>query len=382
MKSLRPFLFSAIIVIGFFGFIETFLHLSGFQPTISYKKISIPAWMGEFDPIVLAKYQKFISDYKYINEDAYAYQPDLRYDYLLKPGLNLSVSNYSSSVFIDKLPAWTIASDSQGNRISAENPDENGINKEGKTIHVLGDSSSFGWGVNFEESYPQQLASKLSQFRITSRVVIKNYSTPGFSSFQGRLLLEDKVEIKRGDIALVSFGFNDSYESMKPDREYFQNRNSLPGKISWYLNRLLMVRGLRAFFHSFRIPIVLETDNRRVSLSEYRENLGYIFSKVLKNGGKPLFVNICNGEQYSEVAEKVSKNFKIPFFNFPEEFKPYLSKVHDIYPEKFVAYYEAYGDLMEKKPQLAFLFPDYCHPNAIGHRLIADVILKERDAFK
>ena len=59
--------------------------------------------------------------------------------------------------------------------------------------------------------------------------------------------------------------------------------------------------------------------------------------------GKPLFLNICNGQEYSNVAEKTAKTLKIPFLNIPEKFKQHLSQAHNIYPEKFVAYFEVYG---------------------------------------
>ncbi len=381
MKSHRPFLFSTFIVLIFFGFIETVLHLSGFQPAIPFKKYTLPAWMEELDPLVLAKYQGFVVEQDFVNEDVYAYQPDFRYGYLLKPNLGLTISNYSSAVFVDKLPAWTIASDSKGNRISAQNISENNNSSEVQTLHVLGDSTSFGWGVDFEDSYPQQLAKKLKHSPAFSGVVIKNYSTPGFTSYQGRLLLEDKVKIKKGDRVLVSFGSNDSYPSLKSDQSRFQARNSMAGKISWFLNHLLIIKGLRTLIHSLPDPRVIKTKNRRVSLEEYQENLDAIFQTILQNEGKPQFISICNGENYRKVAEQTAEALNIPFFNFPENFKPYLSKVHDIHPEKFVTYFEAYGKLIEKEPQLAFLFPDFCHPNAIGHRLMAEILSLEGETY-
>ena len=129
---------------------------------------------------------------------------------------------------------------------------------------------------------------------------------------------------------------------------------------------------------SFRIS---ESKYTRVSLKEYQDNLVIIFKAILKKKGKPLFLNICNGQEYSNVAEKTAKTLKIPFLNIPEKFKQHLSQAHNIYPEKFVAYFEVYGEVMEKETQLAFLFPDFCHPNEIGHRLIAEILFHESKVF-
>jgi lysophospholipase L1-like esterase len=373
-KTLRPFLFSTFVVVMFFCLLEMVLHISGFQPSISYKKFVFPAWMEELDPLVLAKYQSYVAEQGFVNEDVYAYRPDLRYGYLLKPHLQITVSNYSSAMFFDKLPPWTIASDAKGNRISAQNPTVE--EKEARTLHVLGDSSSFGWGVNFEETYPQLLAEKLKQPSQTSSLTVKNYSTPGFTSYHGGLLLEDRVEIKNGDIVLVSFGSNDSYPSLKSDSVRFQARNSMVGKISWSLNRLLIIKWMRTLIHSLPEPRISKTKNSRVSLEEYKQNLDAIFKEILQRGGKPHFVSICNNGKYRGVAEQTAKSAHIPFYDFPEIFNPYLSKVHDLFPEKFVTYFDAYGKILEKETQLAFLFPDLCHPNAIGHGLMANILFE------
>jgi len=379
LKSFRSFIFTLSIVLIFFGFLETVLRFSGFQPTINFKQFALPAWMEELDPLVLAKYQSFVVEKGFVNEDAYAYKPDLRYGYLLKPNLKITVSNYSSAIFIDKLPPWKIESDSKGNRISAQGS-VNPIT-ESMTIHVLGDSSSFGWGVNFEDSYPQQLIKILKDSPDFSRATIKNHSIPGFTSFQGRLLLEDKVKIEKNDIVLVSFGFNDSYTSKSSDRFRFEALNTMPGKIIWSLNRLLILKGLRTLILNLPNLRITESKFTRVSLKEYHDNLGIIFKTILEKKGKPLFLNICNGPEYSNIAEKTAKTLKIPFLNIPEKFKQHLSQAHNIYPEKFVAYFEAYGELMEKETQLAYLFPDFCHPNAIGHRLIAEILFYESKVF-
>ena len=373
-KTLQPFLFSTFVVVIIFCLLEIILHFSGFQPSISYKKFIFPAWMEELDPLVMARYQRYVAEQGFVSEDVYAYRPDLRYGYLLKPNLQLTVLNYSSALFFDKLPPWTIASNAKGYRVSVQNPIVG--ETEGHTLHVLGDSSSFGWGVDFEDSYPQQLAEKLKQLPLTSSITVANYSTPGFTSYHGKLLLEDKVKIKNGDIVLVSFGSNDSYPSLKSDSVRFQARNSMVGKISWSLNRLMIMKWMRTLIHSLPEPRIPKTKNSRVSLEEYQKNLDVIFQEILQRGGKPHFISICNGGEYRDVAKQIAKSAHIPFYDFPDIFKPYLSKVHDLFPEKFVTYFEAYGKILEKETQLVFLFPDLCHPNAIGHGLMANALFE------
>lgn len=121
----------------------------------------------------------------------------------------------------------------------------------------------------------------------------------------------------------------------------FQAGNSMVGKISWSLNRLLIIKWMRTLIHSLPEPRISKTKNSRVSLEEYQKNLGTIFKEILQRGGKSHFISICNRGKYRDVAEQAAKSAHIPFYDLPEIFKPYLSKVHDLFPGKFVTYFDA-----------------------------------------
>jgi lysophospholipase L1-like esterase len=148
------------------------------------------------------------------------------------------------------------------------------------------------------------------------------------------------------------------------------------GKVSWFLNHLLVIKWMRTLIHSLPEPRIPKTKKSRVSIEEYKKNLGTIFKEIQKHGGKPHFISVCNRGKYRIVAEQAAKLAHIPFYDFPDIFNPYLSKVHDLFPEKFVTYFDAYGKILEKETQLAFLFPDLCHPNTIGHGLMANAIFE------
>ncbi len=368
-KTIQSLCFSIVVVFFFFGFVELLLRLSGFEPVLRYKSYTIPSWMEEMDPVVLEKYQQFVDGQGFVNEDVYAYKPDFRYGYLLKPGFTTTVQNYSSAFMVDKLPSWTIIADSEGFRASPRNKAITEAN--GKTLYVLGDSSSFGWGVDYEKSYTYLLTEKLNTISAFS---LSNFSLPGFSSFQGKLLWQEIEGVEKDDWVILSYGWNDSYPSFQTDQRQFELRNSLAGKVVWKLKQLLLYRwmttwGLPNFAHK-------EKEGTRVPLEQYRENLESLIEGVQLMGAKPLLVNVCNPDSYQNVVEQIAKNKKISFINFPSAFKPYLSTVHDRFPDLFVTYFEAYGEDMEDDSMLAFLFPDRCHPNEIGHGLMAEIIFE------
>jgi lysophospholipase L1-like esterase len=369
LKKVQSFWFSLVVVFFFFGFIELVLSVSGFEPAFRYKSYTIPSWMEEMDPVVLEKYQRFVAGQGFVSQDAYAYKPDLRYGYRLKPNFATTVQNYSSALVVDKLPSWTIVSNAEGFRVSS-----NEITKTettGKTLYVLGDSSSFGWGVEYEKSYSYQLTEKLNAIKPFN---LKNFSLPGFSSFQGKLLWAEFDDVKKGDWVILSFGWNDAYSSLQTDRLQFDLRNSMAGKINWKLKHLLLYRWMRTW--GFPKHTLDYKEGSRVPLTQYRKNLEALVEGVREKGGKPVFLNICNPIAYKDAAKEIIENKKIPFFNFPLALKPYLSTIHDRFPDLFVTYFEAYGEGMEADPMLAFLFPDRCHPNEIGHSLMAEVLFE------
>ncbi len=366
-KKVQSFWFSLVVVFFFFGFIELLLSVSGFEPAFRYKSYTIPSWMEEMDPVVLEKYQQFVAGQGFVNQDAYAYEPDLRYGYRLKPNYATTVQNYSSIFVVDKLPSWTLISNAEGFRVSSNEPTETEIS--GRTLYVLGDSSSFGWGVEYEKSYPFLLTEKLN---FIAPFNLKNLSLPGFSSFQGKLLWEELGDVKKGDRVILSFGWNDAYSSLQTDRRQFDLRNSLAGKVNWKLKHLLLFRWMRTWGLPRRA--VGQEEGSRVPLTQYRRNLEDLVEGILEKGGKPVFVNVCNPVLYHDAAKEIIENKKISFVNFPSALEPYLSTVHDRFPDLFVTYFEAYGEGMEADPMLAFLFPDRCHPNEIGHNLMAEVL--------
>ena len=134
---------------------------------------------------------------------------------------------------------------------------------------MLGDSSSFGWGVDYEKTYSSLLVGKLNASSLSVLFKLRNLSLPGFSSFQGKLLWQELDDVKNDDWVILSFGWNDSFPSHQTDRQQFESRNSLMGKINWNFRQILFFRWMR----TWRLPESgLEyKEGSRVPLTQYRE---------------------------------------------------------------------------------------------------------------
>ena len=377
---IRKILFSFAATLLFFGVLEVGLRLAGIQPKLHLQNFELPAWLGTLDPLTLRDYKNKLQTQGFVNEDIYAYQGDAELGYKLKPNIQLKARNYASPPHVDKMPLWTIRSNARGFRIGEQKKtqDQEGVSK--RTIHVLGDSSSFGWGVEYEEAYASVLQDRLNSALQPGEgeFAVINHSIPGFSSFQGRRLIESRDFVKKEDLVLVSFGANDSLPAQTSDRVRYEVATSFVGTLRRWLEHLLFYRIWQSYLINQRDWSQAEAgpNTPRVSLKSYKENLKTIFTAIKKKGGYPVFVSVCNFYDYPSAALAVSRRNDVPFFDFPKQLKAYLPQVMERFPEQFAAYYDVYGELMEKNESMVFLFPDNCHPNSIGHHLMGEIIFQ------
>jgi len=108
-------------------------------------------------------------------------------------------------------PTWTIALNSRGYRTGefarAKAP---GVLR----VACVGDSWTFGMNVDQDRTYPSRLAADLG-----ARAEVLNFGVLGYSSFQGRRLLERRVLELDPDVIAIGFGMNDSEVAGYRDRD-------------------------------------------------------------------------------------------------------------------------------------------------------------------
>jgi hypothetical protein len=105
----------------------------------------------------------------------------------------------------EKLPAiefpFTVSTNAEGRRVVPGNP-----GSSDKTVLFLGDSCTFGIPVNDDETFPARTKAKLARGPAIEIHAV-NAGVPGYSVFQGRLLLEQFTTPP--DIVVVTFWPND-----------------------------------------------------------------------------------------------------------------------------------------------------------------------------
>jgi lysophospholipase L1-like esterase len=123
-------------------------------------------------------------------------EPDTRLFWRVKPSVEAEalrgrIDNYSRPI------AFTVSTDAHGHRRTPATPQAR------RTVLFLGDSCTFGIGVDDDEAFPALLGDRLPDTRTI------NAGVPGYSAFQGRLALEHATLEPSPDAVVVSFLFND-----------------------------------------------------------------------------------------------------------------------------------------------------------------------------
>lgn len=120
--------------------------------------------------------------------------------------------------YVVKLNRTLVKINSDGFR-DIEYPIEKGDNVY--RIAVIGDSFTFGQGVELNQTYPKQLENILNSRRNSKRYEVMNFGVPGYNTFQEVQFLKNKVLKYKPDIVIIGYLSNDII-----DENLFKNESS------------------------------------------------------------------------------------------------------------------------------------------------------------
>lgn len=99
-----------------------------------------------------------------------------------------------------------VETDAGGARI---NPGTSAEDGDAARIALIGDSSSFGWRVDYPDTYGERARGFL-EAALGRKVVLRNYSVPGYNAVQEARVFEAKVTAFRPHLLVVHHDANDS----------------------------------------------------------------------------------------------------------------------------------------------------------------------------
>jgi lysophospholipase L1-like esterase len=84
------------------------------------------------------------------------------------------------------------------------------------TLHLLGDSFAWGWGVEGGEMLSARLAERLPRVRVLNRGISATGTSTQYELFRSELA----PEVAPGDVVLVLLTYNDLYDNLSPKRPH------------------------------------------------------------------------------------------------------------------------------------------------------------------
>jgi lysophospholipase L1-like esterase len=197
-------------------------------------------------------------------------------------------------------------------------------------ILSLGDSCTWGWAVEQEQAYPQVLQRLLNPQPGTARVRVINAGRPGYTSYQGLVLLRELEPQIRPDVLIISYWFNDAQrdgdvrEALRWQQRFFY--------IGIPVNDFLFGHS-----HLWRWAWNLAHDARgsqrtnrepRVSATMFQDNLNQMIALGRRHGARTLllsFIGSALNDPYARAFAEVAKKQGVPLVAYDG---PRLDVVH------------------------------------------------------
>lgn len=297
----------------------------------------------------------------------------------LIPNIERSVVNTFSQIPFEKNSKYSIKANSLGFR-SAEIKPEKNLNTF--RILIFGDSSSFGWGVNQNESFSFLLPSLLKDTNSSIQIEVGNFAIPGDSSEYGHLIAQLFIPKYNPDLVILGFGANDAKRSSVTHTSQVEKFRS-----NSFISSAQGVAQYSALFRSLRALITRITkaqpaagtkkDNNlrpAVTKERYSSNLKHMAKLSIDSGAKQvLILNLCTPNNYARTASKLAEEKKLLYLNGQAlllELLPMITegKFENTLVEEMRRNYP----FELKRDPLYYITSDACHPNKLGHKVIAD----------
>ncbi|MFN0152023.1 MAG: SGNH/GDSL hydrolase family protein [bacterium] len=302
------------------------------------------------------------------------YRDDARTFWRLRRNVVITGKNYLAPREVrDKTP-FTMTLNNAGFR----GPEIGRVKSTG-TLRVIavGNSSTFGWGVDDDETYPAQLESRLRGRLAPRAVEVMNAGIPGFTTFQGERILESELLPLDPDYVVLSFGFNDSRRAACTDSLFAVRASSVPGRLARAASHLAIYKRLERAIRGANTdrlsPTAEERTTVRVPVEQYESRMKRLVRAVVDAGARPILLAMVIPPPYRDALDRVARGAGIPFL----ETQPYL-RARVAAPDFAATHAAALARDAENwrgAPSVEWrsaAYADGIHPSGLGNELIAE----------
>ena len=301
--------------------------------------------------------------------------------YKLKPNIDVDANNPFNAVELQQGKTFRITSNSAGFRTREFVPKTPGVTR----IVTLGDSSTFGWGVEPAYTYQHLLEQRFKN--ADQPVEVFNLGVSGHTSRHGLGVYKHYARELEPDWLIVSYGANDARYVMQAVDGVLSLDDAWQGTARDILYRFETFKLLRRWilgvydpFDASRARAEREGDERKlvrsVSRDVYIDNLRSLIGQARQHGTDTALLAVCAPPDYVRAMRHVAGVESVPMVDGLEVFQANLDdlRAHRIYPAEIRFYEALYGMEAMEQNWRNYVTTDGCHPGRAGHSLLADAL--------
>jgi lysophospholipase L1-like esterase len=298
----------------------------------------------------------------------------------LKPRINVQADNPFNEIEVRKNVTFRINSNADGFRTHEFTAKKPGTLR----IVTLGDSSTFGWGVDPDYTFQNLLEKRLIQ-SLGREVEVFNLGVSGHTTRHGLGVLRHYAWKLNPDLLIVSFGSNDARYVLQPADKVLAADETWLGGLRWTLMKFKTFRLMRklilSIFDPFRAMIPKPGQPGKalvhsVPLDQYQNNLRTMIMEARGRHAAVIFMGICAPDDYFKGMKDVAENENVPLVDTKAIFQDSLEKLRSglLYPDEVRFAQNIYGEEAMAKNWWLYVSSDGCHPNRAGTSLLADAL--------
>lgn len=377
LAVLSPLLFLALLEGG--------IRVSGISTDLARNKnfsVAVPTWLLA-DPGWVRSQQRRMDNQKKVRAEDVAWFGNFRearyVGIKLKPHLDVRVINPFNDIEVARRATFHLTSNGDGFR----GPEFSRRNRAVLRVVGIGDSSTFGWGVDPEYTYEELLARRLSTGG--TRAEVFNLGMPGTTSRHGLGVLDHYAADLEPDVVVISFGANDARLVPVSAADELAADDTWIGGARWAMLELRTFQLFRRIIFSFYDPFKtarrkIDSETRplgkAVPIPDFVSNLRKLRGRATVLGARTVFMSVCSPDEYVAAMKETALKLDVPFVDVGWIFREKGDAVKDgqLYPAEARYYLDLYGAAAMENFWRYWVTTDGCHPNRVGQSLVADAL--------